>query len=284
MPGNRARLRGLFAALGLSASEFPEVIEMLPHGAVFADPVVVRRENKSTLMLHFASAAPTAPELLLPNAAGDGLELRHFSYLLPFPTIACTTLTDWAMSPHCPSLLIDSFVEMSCKSADGCIDLDVSCCVPAGTGVCTSYSDKIRHVPHPIENPSCSGAGGGSGSGVGIWATDSHGDVQLITRTGDLLEVVPGDFRTVAGLQFNAGDYSIGNSEGRPSAFNNLGQLAFAATFTDGTSGIFVSNRVAIPEPGSLLLALIAPAIVFARKRDEGNTNCCTSRPARQIA
>jgi hypothetical protein len=35
-----------------------------------------------------------------------------------------------------------------------------------------------------------------------------------------------------------------------------LGQLAFSATFTDGTSGIFVSNRVAIPEPATFALTL----------------------------
>jgi hypothetical protein len=36
-----------------------------------------------------------------------------------------------------------------------------------------------------------------------------------------------------------------GNSDGRPSGLNNVGQLAFWASFTDGSQGVFVSNKVA---------------------------------------
>ena len=45
-----------------------------------------------------------------------------------------------------------------------------------------------------------------TGSGVrfhnnsGIWATDRTGVLQLIARTGDPLEVAPGDFRTISVL------------------------------------------------------------------------------------
>ncbi len=73
--------------------------------------------------------------------------------------------------------------------------------------------------------------------------------MQLIARTSDLLELAPGDFRTISFLGFVSG---TGNSDGRPSGFNNLGQLAFLASFTDGSSGIFVSNLVAVPEPSAL--------------------------------
>lgn len=87
-----------------------------------------------------------------------------------------------------------------------------------------------------------------AGSGVdetnnrGIWATDTAGILQLIARTGDLLEVAPGDLRTIDELSMHVFN---GSSDGRPSAFNNLGQLVFAATFTDGSQGVFVSNAVA---------------------------------------
>ena len=94
------------------------------------------------------------------------------------------------------------------------------------------------------------------GSQPGIWATDRNGVLQLIARRGGLLEIAPGDFRTVNFLEL---DLRItGNSDGRPSWFNNRGQLVFIAGFTDGTSGIFVSNRVAVPEPSSLLLGALA--------------------------
>ena len=90
--------------------------------------------------------------------------------------------------------------------------------------------------------------------GSGIWATDRTGDLQLIARIGDKLEVAPGDSRTLSGIVFFNSSTSTGNSDGRPSAFNNLGQLAFYASFTDGSSGIFVSNVVAVPEPSALAL------------------------------
>lgn len=76
----------------------------------------------------------------------------------------------------------------------------------------------------------------------GLWATDRSGVLQYIMCEGDLLEVAPGDFRTVQDFGFFG---ETGNGDGRPSGFNNLGQLAFSASFTDGTSGIFVSNVVA---------------------------------------
>jgi hypothetical protein len=95
-----------------------------------------------------------------------------------------------------------------------------------------------------------------------IWATDRTGDLQLIVREGELLEIAPDDFRTVRGAFFLS-DNLNGNSAG----FNNLGQLAFEATFTDGTSGIFVSNRVAIPEPSTLLLAALSVAGLLLWRR-----------------
>ena len=61
--------------------------------------------------------------------------------------------------------------------------------------------------------------------------------------------------RTILSLAFVTGS---GNDDGRPSAFNDRGQLAFAATFTDGTSGVFVSDLVAIPEPTAALLIVVA--------------------------
>jgi hypothetical protein len=86
------------------------------------------------------------------------------------------------------------------------------------------------------------GAGVDDTNDFGIWATDSAGALQLIAREGDQLEVAPGDFRTISGL--NRTDHNA-NSNGWPSAFNNFGQLAFWASFADGSQGVFVSNAVA---------------------------------------
>lgn len=86
------------------------------------------------------------------------------------------------------------------------------------------------------------GAGVDVSNDYGIWATDSTGALQLIAREGDQLEVAPGDFRTISELDRT---YHTANSNGWPSNFNNVGQIAFWASFTDGSQGVFVSNEVA---------------------------------------
>jgi hypothetical protein len=107
------------------------------------------------------------------------------------------------------------------------------------------------------------GSGVNSENDLGLWATDLEGTLHLILRTGDLLEVAPSDFRTISGFEFH-GD--TGNEDGRVSGFNDLGQLAFFAYFTDGSSGIFVSNLVAVPEPIGLVV-FGAYLLSFARMR-----------------
>jgi hypothetical protein len=100
--------------------------------------------------------------------------------------------------------------------------------------------------------------GGASPIPNGIWATDIDGVLQLVVRIGDSLEVAPGDFRTIS--QLFIVDESP-NFFGTRSAFNNLGQIAFTASFTDGSQGVFVTNLVAVPEPDllySLSLGLLA--------------------------
>ena len=86
------------------------------------------------------------------------------------------------------------------------------------------------------------GDGVDSSNNTGLWATDADDVLQLIVREGDQLEVAPGDIRTISELNSSG---IPGNEYGWPSAFNSLGQLAFWASFTDGSQGVFVSNAVA---------------------------------------
>lgn len=110
------------------------------------------------------------------------------------------------------------------------------------------------------------GDGVDSSNSQSIWASDRAGALQLIARAGDQLEVAPGDSRTISLLTFGH-DSRVGESNRRSGPFNKLGQLVFAASFTDGSSGVFVSNAVAVPEPSSLLIfALAAAAIFFSRR------------------
>lgn len=106
-----------------------------------------------------------------------------------------------------------------------------------------------------------------------LWATDLSGDLQLIIQEGDSLEVAPGDVREVLRVGFHRGANS-GGADGRGSGINDLGLITFAATFIDGTHGIFISNLVAVPEPGIASLLLIAGWVSLARRRKHGFLVC----------
>ncbi|MEM7625551.1 MAG: choice-of-anchor tandem repeat NxxGxxAF-containing protein [Planctomycetota bacterium] len=89
----------------------------------------------------------------------------------------------------------------------------------------------------------------------GLWAADptSGGEsLALIIREGDLFDVSDDptnpDLRTVA--TFNVFT-NTGNGDGRPSPLNDAGQIAFQASFTDGSRGVFVAT---IPDPASIAL------------------------------
>ena len=99
------------------------------------------------------------------------------------------------------------------------------------------------------------GPGVNNSSDLGIWAEDASGVLTLIVREGDVLDVDDGpgtDFRTISNLSF-LGDSNYltnhsGNEDGRPSAFNDRGQVAFQADLSGGTRGVFIANTIA--EPG----------------------------------
>lgn len=102
----------------------------------------------------------------------------------------------------------------------------------------------------------------------GIWAQDASGELRLIVGTGDVIDVDNGpgvDLRTVS-IPSIVG--FSGNEDGKLSGFNDLGQIAFYTTFTDRTSGVFVANLVAIPEPATplLLLAGACGGCIFRRR------------------
>jgi hypothetical protein len=98
-----------------------------------------------------------------------------------------------------------------------------------------------------------------TGGGGGIWATDSSGQLHLIARTGDPLDVsndpLSPDPRTISSLTLVTGS---GGEDGRATSFNDAGQLALLIGFTDGSSGIFVAT---ISDPTATYFKLtITPA------------------------
>ena len=98
----------------------------------------------------------------------------------------------------------------------------------------------------------------------GIWGQDRSGLLRLVIRAGDIIDVDDGpgvDLRRVQNLNF----FGQGGSDGRGrEGFNAHGQLAFSATFTDGTSGVFLSTVLAVPEPAAA--PLIVSAVLAALK------------------
>jgi hypothetical protein len=112
---------------------------------------------------------------------------------------------------------------------------------PSGVNFSEFFGPALNAAGQTAFLATLTGSGVTGGNDRGFWATDANGATQLIAREGDLLEVAPGDFRTISLLSFFG---NSGNGDGRRSGFNDVGQLAFLADFTDGSSGIFVSNRV----------------------------------------
>lgn len=74
---------------------------------------------------------------------------------------------------------------------------------------------------------------------TGIWAQDADGALGLVIRAGDTIEVAPGDLRVLSHPSFASGS---GGEDGLRYGFNDLGQIAFVASFTDGTSGVLVAS------------------------------------------
>lgn len=115
------------------------------------------------------------------------------------------------------------------------------------------------------------GEGVTSANNQGLWVTGSDGLPQLIARSGDLFDVsndpISSDLRTISGLVLITGSVQFptsgsGGEDGRPRSFNDTGQLAFFATFTDGSRGIFVATIDGFsPAPFRVTItAAIAPA------------------------
>lgn len=93
----------------------------------------------------------------------------------------------------------------------------------------------------------------GSADGSAMLAYDPASGVQVIARTGDSVQIAPGDVRTIASFV----------QPGVPDApaLGNDGTLLFRVDFTDGSSGLVTAS---VPEPAAAIVMLAA---IFCPRR-----------------
>jgi len=114
---------------------------------------------------------------------------------------------------------------------------------------------------------SLAGANVDATNDLGLWAQDLAGQLHKIVREGDFLDVDDGpavNLRQVQSFHFEGGS---GNGDGRRSGFSDSGLITFAARFTDGTQGVFVSTAVVPEAPSSALAVLGIGAFALAPGR-----------------
>jgi hypothetical protein len=83
------------------------------------------------------------------------------------------------------------------------------------------------------------GTGVSAANNTGIWAMDASGNLQLVVRTGDNINVSPSGtavFKTISTLTFLPYTASL---DGQTRSITKDGDLTFTATFTDKTTAVF---------------------------------------------
>ncbi|HUP82100.1 MAG TPA: choice-of-anchor tandem repeat NxxGxxAF-containing protein, partial [Pirellula sp.] len=92
-------------------------------------------------------------------------------------------------------------------------------------------------------------------SAFGIWGENRAGVLTLVARAGQEVTLDTNDHRTIASLSFAS---NSGGEDGHGSGLNDLGQVVFHATFTDGSSGIVISDALTVPEASTIALLTFA--------------------------
>jgi hypothetical protein len=127
------------------------------------------------------------------------------------------------------------------------------------------------------------GTGVTTANDTGIWAQSSIG-LTLVVRKGDLVDLDPGpgiDMATVTNLSLldNGPSGGFGTSAGYASVGGNR-QVAWAATFADGRSGVFVSV-VPVPEPTAVLTIAAVCALSASTARKRTRTGRLATHPSK---
>jgi hypothetical protein len=99
----------------------------------------------------------------------------------------------------------------------------------------------------------------------GIWGTDVDDTLHLIVYQGQQIDLGGGVMKT---LSYFDGGFGSASEEGQNFIFNDAGQLALGAHFTDGTSAVLIAD---VPEPGlGMILFCVLGLACAGRRRTHG--------------
>jgi hypothetical protein len=83
----------------------------------------------------------------------------------------------------------------------------------------------------------------------GFWAEEANGDLQLLLRSGDLVETGAGEFTAVEMSGWDIAD------------FNERGEVLLRANL-DGNVSLYVATLESVPEPATIVLAIAGSAVI----------------------
>ncbi|HMN39888.1 MAG TPA: hypothetical protein PKE29_03520 [Phycisphaerales bacterium] len=108
-----------------------------------------------------------------------------------------------------------------------------------------------------------------TGNQTGLFAMDTDGSIFLIAQKGMLFHVGPGDDRIVSSSGIGSINQT-GNSDGRASNIDDLGNIVFTLSFSDTVGGQATSSGVFyfhIPSPGATALLGMGGLLAARRRR-----------------
>ncbi len=123
-------------------------------------------------------------------------------------------------------------------------------------------SPELNNLGQLAFQATLSGSGVNASNDKGLYIGSLSGLTQVV-REGQVIDVDSGpglDLRTIA---------SIGFSTSRSGSFTDSGFITYTLAFTDDTSGVFVANISAVPEPSTFLLCgtVVAGALRYWSRR-----------------